>query len=340
MSDARLKHKVDETKTIAGQLGIDLAEAPLLVTFEMPLWGAILAQREISELARHPGTAAAVTTTEPLPDVRKALAATPHIHVIAEQGLVLGLSGGATVHAYPDSEREREAFAVALMAGVAPSHLRVALAANVSCGRQIVSFEETTTPQTLTGRELLHAVRHAGGTAAAAGADEGAVVVDDLPAELEAVRAALGGPLAGQAVRVRRMPSGRFRFTPDHVVRPLDQEQRAQAHVLAQEIAISCDRFVEARGGNTFGFVTEPVARWEYGAEVGARRLAQELFGRPDTVLTHLGLHPFGAEGTLFFAYEGSETVWEAANKGISYVPVRDIAEYGRILYTIRKGES
>ena len=117
-------------------------------------------------------------------------------------------------------------------------------------------------------------------------------------------------------------------------------DQRAKTHVLAQEIAISCDRFIESRGGTGYGFVTEPVARWQYGTEAGARRLADELFGRPDTVLTHLGLHPFGGEGTMFFAYEGSETVWEAANKGISYVPVRDIAEYGRILHAIRKGES
>ena len=339
MSDARLQHKVEETKAIAGQLGVDLVEAPLLVTFEMPLWRVGLATREISELARHPGTAVAVTAAEPLPELRKAIASSPNLHGIAEQGLVLGLSGGATVHVYPDSETEREAFAVALMAGVAPTDMRIALGAHVSSGRQLVTFDETTVPQTLTGRELLYALRSAGATAAAA-QDDGAVVIDDIPKELEAARAALAGLLADQAVRVKRMPSGRFLFTPDAPQRRLTQEQRAATHVLAQEIAISSDRFIEVRGGNAFGFVTESVARWEYGTESGARALADELFGRPDTVLTHLGMHPFSAEGTFFFAYEGSETVWEAANKGISYVPVRDIAEYGRILHAIRKGES
>lgn len=340
MSDARLQHKVDETKAIAGQLGVDLVEAPLLVTFEMPLWRAGLATREISELARHPGTAVAVTSAEPLPELRKAIASSPNLHGIAEQGLVLGLSGGATVHVYPDSETERQAFAVALMTGVAPTDMRIALGAHVSSGRQLVTFEEITVRQTLTGRELLYALRAAGATAVAAGRDDGAVVVDDVPKDLEAARAALSGLLADQAVRVKRMPSGRFLLTPDAARRRLTQKQRAATHVLAQEIAVSSDRFIEVRGGNAFGFVTEPVARWEYGTESGARALADELFSRPDTVLTHLGLHPFSADGTLFFAYEGSETVWEAANKGISFVPVRDISEYGRILHAIRKGES
>jgi len=80
------------------------------------------------------------------------------------------------------------------------------------------------------------------------------------------------------------------------------------------------------------------LARWQYGPEQGARRLAAELFRGPDTVITHLGLHPFGGEGTLFFAYEGSETVWEAANKGVPCVTVRDIHEYGRVLCGLRKG--
>ncbi len=70
-----------------------------------------------------------------------------------------------------------------------------------------------------------------------------------------------------------------------------------------------------------------------------ARRLAAELFDAPDTVITQLGLHPFQEEGTLFFAYEGSETVWEAANKGIACITVRDILEYGRVLLDVRRGE-
>ena len=160
------------------------------------------------------------------------------------------------------------------------------------------------------------------------------------PAKLAIICSVLAGPLAGQAVRVLRMPSGRFRFTPDATPRSLVAEDRTKIHVLAHEIAMSCDRFVEVRGGTTFGFVTESVARWQYGTEIGARHLAEELFGRPDTILTHLGLHPFGGESTMFFAYEGSETVWEAANKGIPYVPVRDLAEYGRVLHAIRRGDS
>ena len=102
---------------------------------------------------------------------------------------------------------------------------------------------------------------------------------------------------------------------------------------------MSSDRFVEVRGHSTFGFVTEAVARWHHGPEAGARRLAAELFDAPDTVITQLGLHPFQEEGTLFFAYEGSETVWEAANKGIACITVRDILEYGRMVTTIRRGE-
>jgi hypothetical protein len=340
MTDPRLARKIQETRTIAGQLGVDLAEPPLLATFEAPLWGTNLAGSEVSELARLPGTAVAVTSPDPLPEVRRTIEHAPHLHVVAERGLLVGLSGGATLHVYPPSDQELEAFAVALFAGVAPADTCIALGGHLSSGRQEVSFESCGGNQQLTPLELLHAVRRLGGTVAPASEEESAIVVDDTPAELAIMRAALGGTLAGQAVRVLRMPSGRFRFTPERTPRKLDPTGRARLHVLAQEIAMSSDRFLEARGEDTFGFVTEPVARWEYGIEEGSRRLAWELFGRPDTVLTHLGLHPVGGEGTLFFAYEGSETVWEAANKGISYVPVRDIAEYGRILYSIRKGES
>jgi len=340
MTDPRLVRKIQETRAISCQLGVDLAEAPLLASFEAPLWGTGLAISEISELARLPGTAVAVTSPEPLPEVRRTMAHAPHLHIVAERGLVVGLSGGATLNVYPPSEQELESFAVALFAGVAPDGVCIALGGHLSSGRQEVAFESCSQSRQMTALELLHAVRHAGGTVAPAGDEENAIVVDDDPAELEIVRAALSGPHAGQAVRVLRMPSGRFRFTPERVPRKLDPTERARLHVLAQEIAMSSDRFLETRGENSFGFVTEAVARWEYGTEGGSRRLAWELFGRPDTVRTHLGLHPVSGEGTLFFAYEGSETVWEAANKGISYVPVRDIAEYGRILHTIRKGES
>ena len=62
MSD-RLQHKVDETKSIADQLGVDLAEQPLVATFEMPLWSTGVTTREISELARSPGIAAGAPTS-------------------------------------------------------------------------------------------------------------------------------------------------------------------------------------------------------------------------------------------------------------------------------------
>ena len=97
---------------------------------------------------------------------------------------------------------------------------------------------------------------------------------------------------------------------------------------------------MEIRGPATFGFTTERVAKGEFGPERAAMALGEELFNAPDMVVTHLGLAPFCEEGSLFFAYEGSETIWEAANKGIAYVPVRDVHEYARILHAIRKGES
>ncbi|MHC4958437.1 MAG: hypothetical protein ACYTGN_08665 [Planctomycetota bacterium] len=333
----RLSNKITETREIAAANGIDLAGAPLLVTFEQPIWGAGIGTHELTELARIPGTVVAATSPEPLPEVRRAASHSPNLQLIAERGLVIGLSGGATRHVYPYSRLEAEAFACALFAGVAPTGLRVALSGYVSSGRQQVAFESAAHGP-LTALELIHQIRHLGGTASPASEEEGVAVVADEPAELEVLRSVLAGPLAGHPVSVVRLPSGRFRITPDQS--PRGPADRARIQVVAREIAVSCDRFVEVRGDNTFGFVTEPVARWEYGTERGARLLAEELFGRPDTVLTHLGLHPFGGDQTLFFAYEGSETVWEAANKGISYIPVRDVLEYARILHAIREGDA
>ena len=335
MMDPRLQHKIQETKSIASDQGLDLRQAPLLATFEMPIWGAAVATHEIGELARLPGTAVGVMSNDPLPDCRRAVSSAPHLHVVAERGLVCGLGAGATLHVYPTSQAEMEAFAVALFAGVAPGHLRVAFQPFVSSGRQEVMIEGPE-PEAPSPRELLHAIRKHNGTAAFASESEEAVVVDDDPTELDAVRAALACELPGQGVRVGRLPSGRFRLQPETAP---SAEKRDRLHVVAQTIAISCDRFLEVRGQTTFGFVTEPVARWKYGPEMGARRLATELFEAPDTVITQLGLHPFKGEGTLFFAYEGSETVWEAANKGIPCITVRDILEYGRILHDIRRGE-
>lgn len=336
MTDARLQHKIDETKKIAGEAGLDLRAAPLLVTFEMPIWGATIAAHEISELTRHPGTDVAVVSIDPLPELREALAGSPGLHIIAERGLACGLSGGATLNIYPGTPDEMQSFAVALFAGAAPEHLRVSLSGFVSSGRQEATFEAPADVPVPSPRELVHAIRNRGGTAALAAEEEKAVVVDDSPAELESVRRALSCDLRGYAVRVSRMPSGRFRLLPDPAPRRVE---RRKLHATAQGIAISSDRFLEARGGSTFGFVTEPVARWQFGPERGARALAEELSNAPDTVITQLGLHPFSGEGTLFFAYEGSETVWEAANKGISCITVRDILEYGRILHAIRQGE-
>jgi len=335
MSD-RLAKKIEETRRLATDAGLDLASAPLLVTFELPMWGASLAAHEVAELSRRPGTHVAVATVEPLLDARRAVSASPALHVIAERGLVCGLSGGATLDVYPSTPTELSNFAVALFAGIAPAGLRVALSGYASSGRQEAALEEAPGAPVPSVRELMHAIRRRGGTVAFGGEEETALVVDDSPAELEYVRAALNGDLRGHAVRVTRMPSGRFRLMPDAAARSVD---RHELHGIAQGIAMSSDRFLEVRGPSTFGFVTESVARWHYGPEHGARRLAEELFGRPDTGITHLGLHPFTGEGTLFFAYEGSETLWEAANKGVACVTVRDILEYLRVLAAIRKGE-
>jgi hypothetical protein len=335
MNDSRLRNKIQETRSIASDRGLDLRAAPLLACFEMPIWGAAVAAHEVAELARLPGTAVAVSSTDPLPEVRRALANAAHLHVVAERGLVCGLGAGATVHVYPSSPAEFQAFSVALFAGAAPADLRLALAPYVSSGRQEVTFAGAEKLPTASARELLHAIRNRGGNAAFASEAEDAVVVDDDPGELDAARAALSCDLGGQLVRVTRLPSGRFRLGCEARSGDADREQ---LQVVAQSIAISCDRFVEVRGPTTFGYVTEPVARWQYGPEAGAKRLANELFQAPDAVITQLGLHPFKGEGTLFFAYEGSETVWEAANKGIACITVRDIVEYARILNVIRRG--
>ncbi|MHC4933640.1 MAG: hypothetical protein ACYTGV_15780 [Planctomycetota bacterium] len=336
MSDERLRHKIDEARAMADRRGLDLEAAPLLVTFDMPIRRTGVATREITELARAPSTAVAVTSPDPLEELRKAVAKAPNVHLLAERGLVCSLTGGATVHLYPTSEQEMRAFAVALFTGVAPAGVRIALGGHLSSGRQEVTFEGEDSAHPLKAIELMHALRHKGADATMAGGGEDAVVIDDLPKELEALRAALAEELPGRGVRVLRMASGRFRITPDHTARAIGAEKM---QVLSQQIAVSSDRAVEARGPGTFAFATAPVAGGDYGPESGARHLASELFGRPDTVVTHLGLETFAGEGTLCFAYERSEAVWDAANKGIAFIPVRDIREYARILHAIRLGE-
>ncbi|MHC4953398.1 MAG: hypothetical protein ACYTGZ_05865 [Planctomycetota bacterium] len=334
--EPRLQRKIKETRAIASENGLDLHAAPLLVTFDMPLWGQVALDHEIASLARLPGAAMAVLSADPLPVARELMRHAPYLHVIAEGGLVCGLTGGATLHIYPPSTAEMQAFAVAVFAGAAAHTLCLSLSSYVSCGRQEVTFETPTKGSPLRGRELMHGIRDCGGSAVYADEGEHAVVLAEAPAELEALRRVLVGNCAHRSVRLSRLPSGRFRVEGETSARPIDPPALQAA---AQGLAISCDRFVEIRGPGTFGFTTERVAKGEFGPERAAMALGQELFNAPDTVVTHLGLAPFTEEGSLFFAYEGSETVWDAANKGVACITVRDIAEYGRILAAIRRGE-
>jgi hypothetical protein len=334
--EPRLQRKISETKDVASRLGLDLASAPLLVTFEMPAWGPLVVAHEMTALARWPGTAAAVLTADPLPAARESIRQMQYLHLIAEAGLMCGLTGGATLHVYPPSSAEEDAFAVALFAGAAARSLCFSLSAFVSCGRQEATFESPPSGQPLRGRELLSGVRDCGGSAVFADEAENAIVVAEAPAELAALRRYLTGKQAGRAVRVSRLPSGRFRVQGAAAGREIDP---ATIQAAAQGIAISCDRYVEMRGPATFAFTTEPVARGEHGPERAARSLAEELFSAPDAVVTHLGLTPFTHGGTMFFAYEGSETIWDAASKDVACITVHDIVEYGRILAAIRRGD-
>ena len=334
--EPRLRRKISETKQVASTLGLDLCEAPLLVTYQMPVWGPLTVAHEMASLARRPGTAVAVLAYDPLPVAREQMRHTPYLHVIAEAGLMCGLTGGATLHVYPPSGAEEESFAVAMFAGAAARSLCLSLSAYVSCGRQEATFESPAAGPPLKGREILHGVRECGGSAVFADEGEHAVVIAEAPAELTALRRYLAGPSAGRAVRISRLPSGRFRVQGESAGRSVDP---AAIQAAAQGIAISCDRYVEMRGPATFAFATEPVAKGEHGPERAAKSLSEELFNAPDAVITHLGLAPFTHEGTMFFAYEGSDTVWDAASKDVSCITVHDITEYGRILAAIRRGE-
>jgi len=334
MTEARLTKKIEETRAAARELALDLRKSPLLAVFDMPLWSSGMMSQGVRELAKLPLTQAAVLATDPLPEMQRVLEALPRVHAIAERGLVCGLSGGAVLRVYPSNDGEMTSFAAALFAGVAPIAMRIALAPFAASGRQEVSFEQEAAGPSGSAKELFHALRRRNGVVEMAGED--AVVVDDVPVNVLQLRAALANDLPRRPFRVTRLPSGRFRVAEDPAPRAMPKEE---VLAVAQGIAISCDRFLEARGTHTFGFVTEPVARWAYTPERGARELARELFAAPDAVITHLGLHPFTGERTLFFAYEGTETVWEAANKGLRCVAVRDMLEYSRILVSIRKEE-
>ena len=334
--ESRLQRKVKETKAIASENGLDLRHAPLLATFEMPIWGQIAFDHETAGIARAPGAALAVLSADTLPVARESVRHAPYLHVIAEGGLVSALTGGATLHIYPPSRAEMEAFAVALFAGAAARTWCLSMSPCVSSGRQEVTFESPGLGEPLRGRELMHGLRDAGGAAIYADEGEHAIVLDEAPSELEALRRALSGPFANRSVRIVRLPSGRFRVEGERKARPVEPRELQAA---AQGFAIACDRFIEVRGPATFGFTTERVAKGEFGPERAAHALAQEMFNAPDTVVAHLGLAPFTMEGSLFFAYEGSETVWDAANKDVACIQVRDIAEYCRVLAAIRRGE-
>jgi hypothetical protein len=333
VSDPRLDRKIKKTRATARARDLDLVDAPMLVTFEPPILGRAAVEHDVAALARCPGTAVAIVCTDPLPVARRAIGNLPRLHVIAERGLVCGLSGGATHHVYAGTELEMVSFSTALFAGVAPAEMRVAVAPFLSSGRQEVDLEGEEPGLEVTGRELYHAIQHERGFASLS-ADEDVLVEDD-PQSLEDVRNALAHELPDRYFRVSRLPTGTFRFTPDRQPRPA---ARDKVLAMAQGIAMSCDRFLEIHGGTRFGFVTESVARWEHGSERGAAHLAEEIFGSPDAVVTHLGQHPFSGDGTLFFVYEGSETILEAQNKDVTYVTVSDIPEYARILHTIRSG--
>jgi len=334
--ESRLRRKIKETKAIASENGLDLHSAPLLATFDMPLWSQIAIDREVSALARAPGVAMAALSTDPLDSVREKMRPAPYLHLIAESGLICGLTGGATLHIYPPSTPEIQALSVALFAGAAARSLCLSMRSYVSCGRQEVTFETPAAGPALRGRELIKGVRDCGGSAIFADEGEHAIVLAEAPAELEALRRVLVSEFAGRTVRITRLPSGRFRVEGDSNPRKADP---SAIQAVAQGIAVSCDRFVEMRGPSTFGFATERVAKGEFGPERASFSLAEELFNAPDTVVTHLGLSPFTKEGSLFFAYEGSDAIWEAANRGVACINVHDIAEYARILAAIRRGE-
>jgi len=332
VSDPRLERKIKKTRAAARARNLDLAGAPLLVTLEPPILGGGVVAHEIAALARCPGTAVAIVSTDPLPVARRAVETTPRLHVVAERGLICGLSGGATLHVYAGSEQEMISFATALFAAVAPEEMRVAVAPYLSSGRQEVDLEGDEPGLEVSARELYRAIEHERGFASLSGQD---VLVEDDPQSLEDVRNALAHELPDRYFRVSRLPSGTFRFTPDRLPRPATREK---VLAMAQGIAMSCDRFLEIHGGTRFGFVTESVARWEHGSERGAMHLAEEIFGSPNAVVTHLGQHPFAGDGAIFFAYAGSETILEAQNKDVPYITVQDIPEYARILHAIRSG--
>jgi hypothetical protein len=331
--DGRLQQKIEETLAVARRRRVDLRSGPMLCCFEQPLWGGVVTGREVSSLVSHPGTAVAVVSPDPLPDVCRAVERAPRIHVVAERGLVCRQSGGATHHAYQGAPNELTTFATGLFAGAAPEGLCVALAPFVSPGRQEVDFGgESERGAPVSELALARAVDHFG---VECQVSDAGLLVRDEPAALEAVRCAMAHEFPGRSFRVNRLATGHFRFAHVPTVQNGDRDR---IRATAQGIAMSCDRWLEIHGGTRYGFATGPVAGSEIGPESGALHLAEALFSSPDAIVTHLGQQPFQRPGTLFFAYEGSNTILEARNEGVPCVTVHDIVEYARILLAIREG--
>ncbi|MFB3066220.1 MAG: hypothetical protein ACE10D_06855 [Planctomycetota bacterium] len=337
LSDEVFGQRLDKTRRIARSMGIDLREAPLLACFEAPVLQSVLGGREVLALARLPGMAVAAVSAQSLGEARAALESAPRLHAVAERGLVCGLSGGAVVHAYPICEEELTAFAVALFAGTAPEGLPFSLGGFTSAGRQEVTFLTDISGHRSTGaRDLLHAVRDRNVSAQPAG--EEAIVVDDAPPVLEAVRAALTLDLPRMPVLAHRMPSGRFRFSTAVSCGPVALDR---LNAVAQGIALSCDRVLEHCGESLFVFVTEDVAGGAFDAERGARRLAEEIFGTPHAAIAFYGAEPFTGEGVLNFrpavAQDEDFEPMEIAGEAV-LVEVSDVLEFARILWQVRQG--
>lgn len=337
LSDEVFGQRLDKTRRIARGMGFDLRDAPLLACFEVPVLQSVLGGREVLALARLPGMAVAAVSPQSLGETRAALEGAPRLHVVAERGLVCGLSGGAVVHAYPNRGEELEAFAVALFAGAAPEGLPFSLGGFTSPGRQEVTFLTDISGGRSTGaRDLLHAVRNRNVFVQPAG--EEAIVVDAAPPALEAVRAVLTLDLPRMPVLAHRMPSGRFRFSTAVSCGPVTVDR---LNAVAHGIALSCDRVLEHCGESLFVFVTEDVARGTFDAERGARRLAEEIFGAPHAAIAFYGVEPFAGDGVLNFRpavaqdpdFEPIEEEGEAA-----LVEVSDVLEFARILWQVRKG--
>ncbi|MFQ5845635.1 MAG: hypothetical protein ACE5JG_11675 [Planctomycetota bacterium] len=337
MSQEEYRERLERTRQAAHRLGLDLRDGALLACFEVPVLHSCIGDREILALARLPGVAVAAVSPHALSEARRQVAGAPRLHVVAEWGLVCGLSGGAVVHVYPNRREELVSFAVALFASAAPEELPFALGDFASPGRQEVTFVCGTASRRAAGpRDLLHAARNRDIFAHPSG--DGAIVVDDAPATLDAVREVLTRDLPRTAVLARRMPSGRFRFST--AVSPVPAEA-GRLRALAQGIALSSDRHWEQRG-EAFTFATEEVAQGVFDVARGVGRLAEEVFGTPQAALAFYGPEPLSGAGVLNFrpVIEVPSDLGPTGEQeqDPSIVEVRDVLEFVRILCEIRLG--